>query len=196
MKIKKLNENRIQIVFNDSYLKENNIDVHTFMSNSIESQTLFLNLLDKAEDEIGFITDNYKLTIESIALTNGTFIITITRFQKEDLNSTHVQVKRKEISDFMNTQLYKFNTFDDFCNFENFIAISAPNLICKISSSNAIYKYNNSFFLILNNIEQAYKKLIYSSISEFATSVNNSSLILNKIKEFGVLVNADLIHND
>ena len=63
MKIEKINENKIRITFNHSYLQENNVDIHSFMSNSLESQSLFLNLLDEAEREIGFITDNYKLCI-------------------------------------------------------------------------------------------------------------------------------------
>ena len=49
MKIEKLNENKIRITFNSLYLKKNNMDVHSFMSNSIESQSLFLNMLDEAE---------------------------------------------------------------------------------------------------------------------------------------------------
>ena len=63
MKIEKLNENKIRVTFNNLDLKKNNMDVHSFMSNSIESQSLFLNILDEAEREVGFITDNYKLSI-------------------------------------------------------------------------------------------------------------------------------------
>ena len=66
MKIEKLNENKIRILLGNSDLIENNLDVHSFMSNSIESQSLFLNMLDKAEREIGVITDNYKLSIEAL----------------------------------------------------------------------------------------------------------------------------------
>jgi len=67
MKIEKLNENKIRIILNLDDLKEKNIDFHSFMSNSIESQDLFLDMLDKAEEEIGFITKDYKLIIEAIA---------------------------------------------------------------------------------------------------------------------------------
>ena len=118
MKIEKLNENRIQITFNNSYLQENNIDIHTFMSNSIESQSLFLNMLNEAEDKIGFITDNYKLSIEVLALSNGVFVITVTRLEKENLKSVHVHAKRKSIPQVSKKQLFKFNNFDNLCNFE------------------------------------------------------------------------------
>ena len=56
MKIEKLTENKIRIILNLEDLKENNIDVQSFMSNSIESQNLFINILDKAEHEVGFST--------------------------------------------------------------------------------------------------------------------------------------------
>ena len=67
MRIEKLTENKIRIVLNLDDLKENNIDLHSFMSSSIETQDLFCNMLDKAEREIGFKTKDYKLMIEAIA---------------------------------------------------------------------------------------------------------------------------------
>lgn len=52
MKIEKLNDDKIRITLNLKDLEENHIDFHTFMSNSIESQELFLDMLDKAEKEL------------------------------------------------------------------------------------------------------------------------------------------------
>ena len=70
MQIEKLNENKIRITLNLQDLKENNIDLHSFMANSIESQDLFYNMLDKAEKEVGFETKDYKLMIEALAIPN------------------------------------------------------------------------------------------------------------------------------
>ena len=194
MKIEKLNENKIRVTFNNLDLKKNNMDVHSFMSNSIESQSLFLNILDEAEREVGFITDNYKLSIEAIALSNGTFIITVTRVEKESLKSTRVQARRKNISETANQLVYKFCNFDDFCNFQNFLSISAPSLVDKFSESNLLYKYNDVFFLILENLECDYTSAISSIISEFAIEIENSDLIIRKIEEYGLLVSSDAIH--
>ena len=188
MKIEKLNENRVQITFNSSYLKENNIDIHTFMSNSIESQSLFLNLLNEAEREVGFITDDYKLSIEAIALANGNFVITITRIEKENLKSIRVQAKRKNTTLISQTQLFKFDNFDDFCNFENFLSSSSQNSEEYISASNLLYKYNNSFYLVLKNIDKKYLSKISNTVSEFGNVIENSELVINKIKECGLLV--------
>lgn len=73
MQIEKLNENKIRITLNLDDLKENNIDLHSFMANSIESQDLFYNMLDRAEKEVGFETRDYKLMIEALAIPNRKF---------------------------------------------------------------------------------------------------------------------------
>ena len=73
MQIEKLNENKIRITLNLDDLKENNIDLHSFMANSIETQDLFYSMLDRAEKEVGFKTQNYKLMIEALAIPNRKF---------------------------------------------------------------------------------------------------------------------------
>ena len=73
MHIEKVTENKIRITLNLEDLKENNIDLHTFMSSSIDSQDLFYDMLDKAKKEVGFETKNYKLMIEALAIPERKF---------------------------------------------------------------------------------------------------------------------------
>lgn len=73
MRIEKLTENKIRIILSLDDLKENNIDLHSFMSSSLETQDLFYNMLDKAEKEIGFKTKDYKLMIEALAVPERKF---------------------------------------------------------------------------------------------------------------------------
>lgn len=68
MKIEKLTENKIRITLNLEDLNERDIDFHSFMSNSIESQSIFLDMLDKANREVGFNTDDCRIMIEALAL--------------------------------------------------------------------------------------------------------------------------------
>jgi len=75
LQIEKITENKIRIILNIKDLQEKNIDLHTFMSNSIESQALFFDMLDKAEKEVGFETKDYKLIIEALAIPNRKFYI-------------------------------------------------------------------------------------------------------------------------
>ncbi len=67
MQIEKISENKIRIILNMQDLQEKNIDLHSFMSNSVESQDLFRYILTKAEKEFGFQTSDYKLMIEAIS---------------------------------------------------------------------------------------------------------------------------------
>lgn len=196
MKIEKLNENKIRITFNHSDLEENNVDVHSFMSNSIESQSLFLNLLDEAEREIGFITDNYKLSIEAIALSNGTFILTVTRVEKEVLKSTRVQAHRKNPVQNKEALVYQFANFDDFCNFTNFLSVSLPKLVDYFSEANSLYQYQDYFFLILENFNSEYASAISGALCEFAILMQNSELVIHKIKECGTLVTENVLHTE
>ena len=184
MKFEKLTENKIRITFNSSDLQEKNIDVHSFMSNSIESQSLFLYMLDEAEREIGFITDNYKLSIQALALSNGNFIITVTRLEKEILKPNRVQVKRKTDFAKNNTLIYKFQSFDDYCNFINFLTTSFSSHLKTLETAQ-LYKYNNLFFLIIKCKPQS---TITNLISEFASPVQASETMISKIRECGAVV--------
>ena len=75
MEIEKITENKIRITLNMQDLQEKNIDLHSFMSSSIESQALFNEMLNKAEEEVGFETKDYKLMIEALAIPNRKFYI-------------------------------------------------------------------------------------------------------------------------
>ena len=68
MKIEKLDENKIRITLNMEDLNERDIDYHTFMSNSIETQSIFIDMLNTAEKEVGFNTDDCRIMIEALAL--------------------------------------------------------------------------------------------------------------------------------
>lgn len=193
MKIEKLNENKIRIMFNHTDLKENNVDVHSFMSNSIESQRFFLSILDLAEQEVGFITDDYKLCIDALALNNGNFIVTVTRIEKEILKSTRVQPRRKEnpINDIV---IYKFSNLDDFLSFENCLSIGFPNFADYFSKFSYLYEYQNLFFLIFENCKNNDFSKIFCIVSEFASSLQSSQFAVDKIKEYGNLVSPNAIH--
>ena len=187
MKIEKLNEDKIRITFNCLDLQENNIDVHSFMSNSIESQSLFLTILDEAEREVGFITDDYRLSIEALALSNGTFILTVTRIEKEVQKPHRVHAQRKKILNGTSGRLiYKFSNYDDLISLENFLANVDSDLFDKFTNSYLLYEYNDFIFLILENLDNENSSKLSNVISEFAIQIEDSGLVVEKIREFGV----------
>lgn len=195
MKFEKLGENKIRITLNNQDLIDKNIDFHSFMSNSKESQNLFLDMLDEAERKVGFVTKDYKLRIEALAMSDGNFILTITRFGKSiDTQSTksqknkNLKIKRKHLDTTSKQLIYKFNSFEDFCSFSNII--SKLNSFFSISKSMVLYVYKNSYYLCISNIDTEHEsiKQLYALISEFGTYVDNSDIFKRKLLECGRII--------
>ena len=79
MKFEKISEDKIRITLTSKDLQDKSIDFHTFMVNPIESQELFLDMLDEAEEKVGFDVKDYNLRIEAVVMSDESFILTITR---------------------------------------------------------------------------------------------------------------------
>lgn len=198
MKLEKLNDDKIRITLNLDDLKENDIDFHTFMSNSIESQELFLDMLDKAEKELGFVTDDYKVMIEALAMTNGNFVLTVTRIDPEKSNKTtynkkNVTVKRKSSPINARKAIYRFNSFDEFCSYCNFLNSSILKDMNSFADSVTLFEYNEKYYLVFTNIivNNSLLKLFCSSITEFASFVSDADLFESKLLEYGNIIMKD-----
>ena len=80
MKFEKLSEYKLRVtVSNDELLESSNGDLDNFMSNPSKARKSFLEILDKAEDEVGFHIDNSRIRIDAKSMYNGDFIFTITK---------------------------------------------------------------------------------------------------------------------
>ena len=158
MQIEKVNKNKLKVILNTNDLKENHIDLNTFMANSLESQELFLDILDLGEEEFGFYVDNSKLVIESVSLSNNIFIFTITKLSEH----------KHTISQ---NYIYSFNTFDQIASIFPFID--------KNSFSN-IYTYNNKFYLIIDKDNK-----LNTILEEFSNSKIDSYYLENILLEHG-----------
>ena len=196
MKIEKLTENKIRVIINDEDLKQNHTDLHTIMTKSLENQGLFLNILSKAEKEVGFYTENCKLLIEAFSTPDDLFVFTITKYSENDfkdvlLNSPKkLKVKRKAVNINNTDAIYQFNGFEEFCNFCNCIKSKNQFDITKLSKHISLYLYNNTYYLILANIKTDYKniKIFYNTISEFGKFVSNSNTFKTKLLEHGTSI--------
>ena len=194
MKIEKLTENKIRIILNLEDLEKNNIDLHSFMSNSIESQNLFIDILDKAEHEVGFTTKDCKILIEALASSDGHFIFTITKYQtntdKDKQKRKKLSIKRKINNINSENAIYVFNTFEEFCNYCSYINASNLNNLNGLSTNISLYVYNAKYYLVFKNINLSFKNLkgFYASICEFAKYINHSENFESKLIEHGKLI--------
>ena len=143
MKIEQISKDKIQVIFSKEDLEKNKINLHSLMSNSKVTQNLFLSILDFAKKEIGFETFNYEIAIETLALSNSNFILTISRIKNNDsFNRQKLYVSRKKY-DLLYS--YKFNSFNDFYDFFNIIKLNS-------SFNKTLYYFNNSFYYISNSV--------------------------------------------
>ena len=63
MRFEKINENKLKITLsNDELPISNNLD--SFMTDTSDAREAFLNMLDKAEEAVGFNTKDYKIVVD------------------------------------------------------------------------------------------------------------------------------------
>ena len=194
MKFEKINENKIRITLTIQDLTEKEIDFHVFMSNSIESQDILLDMLEEAKKETGFDPENYNLKIEALAMADTNFIFTITKEvpeEKTKLSKKKFTVRRKTLSPSSTQAIYSFNTFDDFCCFLQFLKESRLlENVALIADSTTLYQYKEKYYLLMDSIhsEIINKLKFYTSITDFAKYVTNSRIFASKLAEFGTLI--------
>lgn len=202
MKLEKLTENKIRVILNLEDLEKEDLTLQDFLANAQGFQKFFVNMLDRAEKELGFVTKDCKLLIESFSSPDGVFVFTITKFSKNAPQNSNNKIntrkklvgvkKRTNINALQNNHnIYAFNNFDEFCSFCN--AINSSNILNrkpKLAKNIALYLYNNTYYLILHDINLKNKNLehFYSYISEFSKLINYTEGFEGKLLEHGKLI--------
>ena len=203
MKIEKLTENKIRIIVNINELSNNKIDLNDFMIDNIRSQKFFLDILNKAEKEIGFYTNNCKLLIESFSSIDEIFIFTITKLEKTK-KAMNIKINKKAFTSTSNSNnyngivndinkikiiknpIYKFSSFEEFCNLCT--ALSKSNIsIDGIAKKISLFYYNNTYYLIFSDLNLRYTNFrkLFSLLSEFSYLIKNTDDFLLKLSEYG-----------
>ncbi len=194
MKIEKIAENKIRVILSPNDFKDKTIDIKSVLTKTEESQRLFLEILSRAKNEINFDTDGYKLLIETFSSTDDIFICTITKFfDKGNNNLTinksklHLIAKKKSIPFENFSEIYEFSNFEEFCDFCNFINKNNTNLLKGLFKNTTLYLYNNTYYLIISNINcrHPYLKQFHSSILEFSNKRMYCRNFESKLKEHG-----------
>lgn len=195
MKFEKISENKIRITLTANDLLEKDINFHDFMSNPIETQDLFLDILEQAKEKVGFNTTDYRIKIEALAMIDGNFVVNITRMSETGKAVVAPQrkkfkVRRKTAEPKSEHAVYKFDSFDDYCYFVQYLSKNNLTNVHSIARKITAYTYKNEYYLIFNNINATHENLVkfYSSITEFGTYINNSSLFISKLQECGKVV--------
>lgn len=194
MKIKKLTDNKIQVIINFNEIEQKNIN--TFIYSLINEQKIFLDILLRAEKEVNFNTDGCKLLIEGYFNIDNFLIFTITKYNTlsniENITKSPktLNIKRKNLTKFNKNIIYSFDNFNTYYDFSKMIS-HYKNLNLKDFSNNiTLYKYKNIYYLIIKNITYNLTKfnIFTSNISEFAKSKKYTPLFESKLLEHGEIL--------
>lgn len=201
MKIEKLTENKIRIIINLDELSEKNINLHTLSQNSSKAHSLFKKILIEAEKQVGFKVHDCRLLIEAFSTSEGLVVFTLTKYKNEtntQKSAKNPTCKRKNPKKLHKDAIYKFSNFEEFCNFCTYCQKSKLSDLKGLAKNISLYEYNNTYFLVITNINQEFEKskLFFTSIAEFSNLVSNSCLFKSKLEEHGkVIFKANAIKN-
>ena len=186
MKIEKINDDKIRITLNIDDLKEKNIDFHSFMANPIESQDLFLDMLETAEKEVGFVTKNYKIILDALFTSEGNFILTVTR-DSCNLPKKKIAVRRKPSVLNNSVAIYSFAQFEDVISFCKYIYTLQSKHKLYVSKNTSLIEFQDNYYMVFHSIKNNPQKLklFGTTISEFGTYIQNSDLFERKLLEYG-----------
>lgn len=189
MRFQKLSENKLKIILSNEELP-NSSNLDDFILDSSMARHSFLEILDKAYDEVGFNTKDYKIKIDAIALKNGNFVFTVTKLIKTKKPLKTAKPKKILKNYSTNYAIYKFEKFDDFCNFCLFLNRSQITSFKDLAKYVELYKYNNDYYLSINDINENYENIakFYSSITEFCKYFSSKDLFKSVLEEKGDLI--------
>ncbi len=191
MKIERVNENKIRIFVSYDDLEERDIDLDAFNYNAPETQELFWDLMEQAEIELGFESQESQLCIEAVSDVEHGFVITITKMEEEgEFESIQKFIKnryrrkdlsiRKKTGKICSTMLiYALESFDDLCG------------LCRVldpvfKGSSKVYRLKDAYYLVLTGVEGnvAKQNQFESILSEYADKMQNVDFVEGYLNEY------------
>ena len=195
MKIEKLTENKIRIIINSSDLETKSLNIHLLMTRALDRQEFFSEMLERAKDEVGFDADGCKLLIETLSTSEDILVVTVTKYALENMEASFdipkkklkLTPKRKLPTPPSKHAIYRFNSFEEFCNLCNCLNEMGNINLKGISKNISLYLYNDTYYLVISdiNIENNKLKHFYSIVSEFASLCSQSNTFETKLIEHG-----------
>ena len=201
MKIEKITENKIRILVRSEDIHEKDIDLHAIMSKAIEQpQGFFLEMLKRAEAEVGFNTDGYKLLIEAYSSPDEDLVFTITKYlDVESESNTNISInsnasssrkkvvpKRKRTNTPPKNRIYSFENFDAFCELCSYLKNSKLQ-VRGIAKCILLREFKGTYYLIIGELSERSigDRNLFAAFSEFGKITSYSPTFQSKLQEHG-----------
>lgn len=216
MKIEKISDTQIRVTLNHTDLLNRDIKISELAYGSQKAQALFKDMMNKAFEDFGFVTDNVPLMIEAVPLSTDSIMLVVTKVEdptqidekldkigerpthrtfKDPIEDRLTDLELMGSSDDAKTRkpitcfMYSFSMFDDVC-------AAAHHIKHLYFGDNSLYKYDSRYFLVLNKNEKASvdPDVIPRLLCEFGTPGNPTELNEVFLKEHGkILIPANAI---
>ena len=190
MKFEKLSEYKLKITLSIEELPDNSHDLDSLMSDPASARKSFLNILDKAKDEVGFNIGNNKVRIDAKYQSDGNFIFTVTKLVPKKKTIQKVKPQKVSINRTENCLIYKFDNVENFFSLCNFLKKQKINCLNNFCKTTELYELDNNYYLILNQINNEYKYIgkIYSCMTEFGNFFSTQEIMIFMLKERGKII--------
>ncbi len=178
MKIEKIQFNKIKVTFTSDDLTEHNLSVSAVKENAPWLQKVLMNVVRRAEEEVGFSAENARLMVEAMPAENDSLVMYITRLgDDEDLHDALGEVKRRvrlrvrPVPEKAKTSLISFESFEDA------IRLAAFAQDC---TEGELYFYNGRYHLMVESS-------LSHRFSEFGIMTNDEK-VCDIVSEHGKLI--------
>jgi len=184
MKIRKINEDKVQIIITNQDLEERDFKKWELMPLSPKAQELFQDLLDMAYEECGFeIGDDSQLMVEAYPLTVDSFVVVMTKVRDshgcEHLNIMLPQHQESEddegiVIDRGVKQVWTFTDLEICCQV-------CARIDPEYTESSALYRYEGQYYLSLYVIPN-FQNEVTALLGEYGEWVPHDEIFF---KEYG-----------
>lgn len=192
MKIEKISDNIIKVTISYNDLEEKNIDLNALNYNTPAAQEFFWDLMEQAEEQLGFNLSNSQLIIEPVPDSNEGFVITITRIDgdvefesihkyiKSKMRKSDLRVKRKGRRVCSPLLIYSFANINDVCN----LALKLDNIY---SGESTLFRCRDTYYLSLSRsgLTPAGSESFELLLNEYGSKVANVNFFEGYLNEYG-----------
>ncbi len=192
MKIEKIGDNIIRVTISYNDLEERNVDLNALNYNTPAAQEFLWDLMEQAEEQLGFNLTDSQLIIEPVPDSNEGFVITITRIDEDgEFESIHkyiknrmkksdLRVKKKSRKVSSPLLLYSFRTLNDICEL-------ADKLDMHYSGESTLYRCRDTYYLSLtrSGLLSSDVKMFELMLAEYGTKIANTNFFDGYLNEYG-----------
>lgn len=192
MDIKKLREDKYEVILHIDDLEKFNLDFIEFMASKLEKLSLFSTILNYIDKFCSFSLKHKKIIFETFFINNSYFLIEfyIIGVLSKDGNFIVKEGKKLNVSSTPSL-VFRFSSFDFLCDFFNYLSSIKNEKLLSMLNFVQIFMYKGNYFLIIDNSIFLSELLDFSclQISEFAEFISGSNIFAGKIQELGQNIN-------